>query len=77
MRCHSLEFHIFLVNNGNHVFDAQTVMGCCDILNKVIDPVRKTMPTATWPELIAKCYENGVDLSAKYMYVHVQIVTSE
>lgn len=45
----------------------KTVMGCCDILNKVIDPVRKTMPTATWPELIAKCYENGVDLSAKYM----------
>ncbi|KAM7449881.1 hypothetical protein ABFA07_002256 [Porites harrisoni] len=45
----------------------RTVMGCCDILNKVIDPVRKTMPTATWPELIAKCYENGLDLSAKYM----------
>ena len=51
----------------NKYFVLQTVMGCCDILNKVIDPVRKTMPTATWPELIAKCYENGLDLSAKYM----------
>ena len=51
----------------NKYFVLKTVMGCCDILNKVIDPVRKTMPTATWPELIAKCYENGLDLSAKYM----------
>ncbi|XP_068702018.1 xanthine dehydrogenase/oxidase-like [Montipora foliosa] len=45
----------------------KTVMGCCEILNKVIDPVRQTMPTATWPELIAKCYSEGLDLSAKFM----------
>ena len=27
------------------------------------------MPSASWPDLIAKCYEDGLDLSAKYMYV--------
>lgn len=47
----------------------QTVIGCCAILNKVIDPIRKTMPSAPWPELIAKCYSEQVDLSAKFMYV--------
>ena len=45
-------------------------MECCDVLNKVIDPVRKTMPPgASWPELIEKCYDNGVHLSATSMYV--------
>nr|XP_058949586.1 xanthine dehydrogenase/oxidase-like isoform X1 [Pocillopora verrucosa] len=46
----------------------KTVLGCCDILNKVIDPVRKTMPSASWAEIIAKCFANGADLSAKYRY---------
>ena len=48
---------------------SQTVIGCCAILNKVIDPIRETMPSASWPELIAKCYSEQVDLSAKFMYV--------
>ena len=43
-------------------------MECCDVLNKVIDPVRKTMPSgAAWPELIERCYDNGVHLSATSM----------
>ena len=52
-------------------------MGCCEILNKVIDPVRQTMPTATWPELIAKCYSEGLDLSAKFMCVSVSLCLSD
>lgn len=42
-------------------------MGCCDMLNKVIDPIRAKMPSASWADLIAECYNSGVDLSAKYM----------
>lgn len=47
----------------------KTVIGCCDMLNKVIDPIRAKMPSASWPDLIAECYNSGVDLSAKYMCV--------
>lgn len=49
----------------------KTVIGCCAILNKVIDPIRETMPSASWPELIAKCYSEQVDLSAKFMSKNV------
>ena len=43
-------------------------MECCDVLNKVIDRIRKTMPSnAAWPELIERCYDNGVHLSATSM----------
>ena len=49
------------------VFLTETVIGCCDMLNKVIDPIRAKMPSASWADLIAECYNSGVDLSAKYM----------
>ncbi|KAJ7381038.1 hypothetical protein OS493_004634 [Desmophyllum pertusum] len=52
-----------------HFYPIETVMGCCDILNKVIDPVRQTMPSASWADLITKCYSSGVDLSAKYRFI--------
>lgn len=42
-------------------------MGCCDIINANLDPVRKQMPPKyTWPELIAKANSLGVDLAAHY-----------
>ncbi|XP_073232045.1 xanthine dehydrogenase/oxidase-like [Porites lutea] len=47
----------------------KAVMECCEVLNKVIDPIRKTMPSgAAWPGLIERCYDNGVHLSATSMY---------
>ncbi|XP_028411467.1 xanthine dehydrogenase/oxidase-like [Dendronephthya gigantea] len=45
----------------------EAVIHCCNMLKERISPVAKDMPQATWPEIIDKCYEEGVDLSAKYM----------
>ena len=51
-------------------------MGCCDILNKVIDPIRQKMSSgSSWADIIAKCYASGVDLSAKYRQVYFDSVT--
>ena len=47
----------------------QAVVNCCTALKNRIDPVAKTMPKATWVEIIQECYSKGVDLSEKYMYV--------
>ena len=48
----------------------QAVMECCNILNSRIDSVRKKMKSPSWKELIAKCFSDGVNLSASYMYVY-------
>lgn len=38
------------------------------MLNKVIDPIRQAMPSgSSWADIITKCYNSGVDLSAKFM----------
>jgi xanthine dehydrogenase molybdopterin-binding subunit B len=41
---------------------------CCKIINERLDPVKKLMPASyTWPELIAKAFTMGIDLSAHSM----------
>ncbi|CAB4025693.1 xanthine dehydrogenase oxidase-like, partial [Paramuricea clavata] len=45
----------------------EAVLNCCTALKERIDTVAKDMPSATWVEIIEKCYSLGVDLSAKYM----------
>ncbi|XP_028395681.1 xanthine dehydrogenase-like [Dendronephthya gigantea] len=45
----------------------EAIIQCCNMLKERISPVAKDMPQATWAEIIHKCYEKGVDLSAKYM----------
>ncbi len=44
------------------------------MLKERISPIAKDMPKATWAEIIQKCYEMGVDLSAKHMYVQFLIL---
>lgn len=44
------------------------------MLKERIVPVAQDMPQATWVEIIKKCYEKGVDLSAKYMYVREKLL---
>ena len=48
-------------------FLLQAVVECCRILNARIEPIKKKMKSPTWKELIQKCYEEGVDLAARYM----------
>ncbi|XP_028415709.1 xanthine dehydrogenase-like [Dendronephthya gigantea] len=46
----------------------EAVANCCSALKKRIEPVAKDMPnSSTWVEIIEKCFEVGVDLSAKHM----------
>ena len=39
------------------------------MLNSRIDPVRQKMNNPTWKDLITRCQTDGVDLSARTMYV--------
>lgn len=40
---------------------------CCKILNANLEPVRQQMPkTYTWPQLIAKAFSLGIDLTSRY-----------
>eukprot|EP00794_Sanderia_malayensis_P005903 gene5903-6588_t len=41
---------------------------CCEILLARIAPIKEEFPDLTWKELIKKCAEAKVDLSAQYMY---------
>ncbi|XP_028399776.1 xanthine dehydrogenase/oxidase-like isoform X2 [Dendronephthya gigantea] len=47
---------------------SEAVANCCTALKERITAVEKDMPsTATWVDIIEKCYEVGVDLTEKYM----------
>ena len=45
----------------------KAVMGCCNILKDRLSPIAEKMPNTTWKELVKAAYNEGVDLSAKYM----------
>lgn len=42
------------------------VQKCCEELKTRMDPVRQKMKDPTWQELVAECYQEGVDLCARY-----------
>ena len=49
--------------------NVMAVINACNELNDRIDPVRRSMSgEPTWKEVIAKCFEERVDLSAKALY---------
>ena len=56
-----------------HSSSSQTIIECCKKLNDRIEPVKKKMKSPTWLQVIQKCYDEGVDLSAKYMWVQICI----
>ncbi|KAH9518829.1 hypothetical protein Btru_006359 [Bulinus truncatus] len=43
------------------------VIEACNILKDRMAPVRAKMSNPTWEQLVQKCYEEGVDLTASYM----------
>ncbi|GFO29431.1 indole-3-acetaldehyde oxidase-like [Plakobranchus ocellatus] len=43
------------------------VIECCKILTKRMAPVKESMQSPTWEELVAKCYEEQIDMTVSYM----------
>ncbi|XP_059486228.1 uncharacterized protein LOC132202921 isoform X2 [Neocloeon triangulifer] len=41
---------------------------CCKQILARLEPVKATMPSATWPELVKAAYFQNVDLTATYMF---------
>lgn len=50
-------------------------MKACETLRTRIDVVRKDMKDAPWKDVVAKCYEKYIDLSASFMYNVTQLKT--
>ncbi|ESO95691.1 hypothetical protein LOTGIDRAFT_231915 [Lottia gigantea] len=44
-----------------------TVIECCKALNARMAPVKAKMKNPKWKDLVAKCYGEGVDITARYM----------
>ena len=42
-------------------------LDACSILNTRLNAVRETMSNPTWAELVAQCYNLGIDLSVKVL----------
>ncbi|XP_041366429.1 xanthine dehydrogenase-like [Gigantopelta aegis] len=42
------------------------VIECCKMLKQRMAPVKAKMVDPTWKQLVAKCFQEGVDLSARY-----------
>ena len=50
------------------IIDQGTIQACKQ-LNKRIQPIRDDNPDLKWPELIKECFDESVDLSAKFWYM--------
>ncbi|GFO29432.1 xanthine dehydrogenase/oxidase [Plakobranchus ocellatus] len=64
------------VNNANSIktggsktseLVCKGVIECCKILTKRMAPVKESMQSPTWEELVAKCYEEEIDMTVSYM----------
>ena len=44
----------------------QGVIQACQELNDRIEPIRDENPDLKWPDLIQKCFDESIDLSAKF-----------
>ncbi|XP_052797561.1 xanthine dehydrogenase/oxidase-like isoform X2 [Mya arenaria] len=42
------------------------VIECCKVLNARLAPVKAKLPDPTWPNVIEKCYQDGIDLTSRY-----------
>ncbi|XP_067007430.2 uncharacterized protein [Anabrus simplex] len=47
---------------------AFATMKCCQEILRRLEPVKKTMTNPTWKELVAKGYDENVDMCASYMF---------
>lgn len=55
----------------------KSVIGACEILKKTLEPLRQTMPeNYTWKDLIAAAYAKKLNLSAMYLAVPPDGMTS-
>lgn len=45
----------------------QGVMKACDILLERMEPIKKTLPNASWEEIVKECYKEYVNLCATSM----------
>ena len=60
------------VGFGCIVTTLAAVQDACTTLNARLNQVRQTMSNPTWQELVAQCYNTGVDLSAKAWVMQAQ-----
>ncbi|XP_067656036.1 uncharacterized protein [Haliotis asinina] len=56
---------IFTAGSRTSDVNALGVIQCCQKLKARMDPVRAKMSNPTWQQLVAQCYAQGVDLSAR------------
>ncbi|KAK3726979.1 hypothetical protein QZH41_014709, partial [Actinostola sp. cb2023] len=47
----------------------ESVLMCCETLKTRMQPIRQKYKPSTWQDLVAKCYAEGIDLSAKAMFL--------
>lgn len=41
-------------------------MKACQELKKKMQPIKDTMPNASWSELVEKCFNSNVDLTSRH-----------
>ncbi|KAL5006950.1 hypothetical protein ScPMuIL_015756 [Solemya velum] len=49
-----------------HIFFCPAIIECCQILITKMAPVKAKMVDPTWQQLVQKCLEEGIDLTARY-----------
>jgi len=52
------------------------VIECCKKLNARLAPEKAKLKDPTWQQVIVQCFEDGVDLSARYWYVSCREIWS-